>query len=199
MNQKAIENYKKGKQCRKVTHLPNFILKIKGKLDVSRKESIAHTYINGLYDECLVIEAYEVSKAEKLLQDYRKEGLSHFYKVKHYAFYTINLSKKDPTEKQREHKEFRASMERLYAIHKIIEGVNTALEQRILDMRTHCSRKIDAYTRGIKSVSPDFYPVTYYYEKSVDEYLSKHKATDYAIARFVLPPLNQDEILGGAL
>ena len=189
MNQKAIQNYKKGKHCKKVTFLPNFILKIKGKLDVSRKESNAHIFINGLYDKCLAIEAYEVSKAEQLLKDYREEGLALFCKVKRYALYTINSSKKDPTEKQKEHKEFRASMKRLDAIHKIIEGVNTALEQRISDTRTHCSRKIDAYTQGVKLVSPDFYPVTYYYEKSVDEYLSKYKDTDHAITRLFHPPL----------
>ena len=183
MNNKAIENYKKNKHCQKVTFLPDFVLKIKGKLDVSKRESTAHVFINGLYDKCVAIESLEVSKAENLLQDYRDEGKQLLYKVGQYTRSLHRISKEGTSVRQNAHKEFKEDVNRLIKIYDIIRDVNTALERRISKTRQNCSHKIGAYTQGIKLVMPDFSLITYHYEKSIEEYLSKHKDTDDAIAR----------------
>lgn len=195
MNKKSIQNYKKGKRCKKVTLAPDFILKIKGKLDASKNESSAHVFINGLYDKCSAIEALEVSTAQELLKDYREEGEKLFYKVRDYLLFLHSTPMKTRESKQNAHIEFKASADRLIQIHKIITDVNTALERRITQIRKHCSHKKDAYSQGVKMVMPDFSLITYHCEKPIEDYLLMHKETDDAIAKIVKPLIDEDAVV----
>lgn len=199
MNEKAIMNYKKGRKLKKVTILPDFILRIKGKHDTSKGEMIAQAFIRKLQDKCQPLENYEVLTAERLLHSSREEAGILIVKIKDLRKRLATLpeaveevkatdfraNRRTEAARQNIIHEIQVNLERLTQIHELITDINTALELRVSKIRNHCSYKINAYLVGVKSVVADFSVDLSFNGKVVEKYLEKHQVLDNAISAIV--------------
>ena len=65
INKKTQENFLNGKKICKVTGMPNWILKIKGKMDARKGPEVADAYIEKMYKRLKSFDDLEVRTAEK--------------------------------------------------------------------------------------------------------------------------------------
>lgn len=199
MNEKAIMKYKKGRKLKKVTIMPDFILRLKGKHDASNSEMIAHAFVCKLQDKCQPLENHEALTAERLLHSFREEAGVLIVKIKDLRKRLATLpetveevkatdfraNRRTEASRQNIISEIQADLERLTQIHELINDINTALELRVSKIRNQCSYKIDAYSIGVKSVATDFTANVNFNGRAVEKYLEKHQLLDNSISRIV--------------
>jgi hypothetical protein len=69
--------YITGKNIKNVTVLPNFILKLKGRIDAHKGEDVALAHIDRYLKKCLSIESGECLVSEEALKNARSEGAAN--------------------------------------------------------------------------------------------------------------------------
>lgn len=199
MNEKILNNFRKGKGIHKALKTPMFILKIKGKRDAKKGTNIAETYINKVKAKCRACENREVLTAEEILYDSRREAavlMSSMCQDKDIlgtipnartetSPLDVRVNRRNASQRMNTISMIKGNFERLVQINELIIDINTCLEQRILKTRHLCTERLNAYILGVREVHLEFDNNIDYDNSASDMYEVKHKACDEAIKNTV--------------
>lgn len=193
-NVKYIKNSRK---IKKVTHLPGWMLKIKGNVDSKKGKGVCDEYITRLTKKLAALESDEVIAAENALHEVRKEAaviLTGFSEQKNAL---INIPKNTAGEtpevirSNRRNNRLReeaisslnSSIKILTTIHEQIINTNTVLDERLNKMRNNTAEKIHAYMVGIRCINlPDYkVALSETNDQAREIYLKKHEELDKRI------------------
>lgn len=195
MKNYMLSNFRKGKRIKKVTLFPNFLLKLKGKLDAKKGVTVVESFVNKMKERCKANENNEVLKAEKILFLSRKEGAGLLASIKN----NRDILQKIPDERiENSAPDIRANRrnterslsassgindacEKLTSINEFIIDINTCLQQRIMKTRNLCSAKINTYLSGAFEVGADYKEDLSYDDTAAMRYIEKHSVCDNAI------------------
>ena len=184
------------KKTKKVTNLPCFILKIKGRLDAKHDDGVCNEYVTRLHKKLSAIESEEVVIAEKILFPYRKEAaviLSNFDDFKknleeipamidENSIDSIRENKRNMLKRNSIKQNIKKSIERLTIIYETIININTVLDEQIHKTEKMSEVKIKAYVSGIRYVRNDEYSVPQKLENiAVEIYHDRHEVLDNRI------------------
>lgn len=188
--------YITGSDVKDVTVMPNFILKIIGKIDARKGEDVAKAHIERYLEKCTSLEDMECLLSEEFLKQPRAEGAANLDIIENTPkeipempgsideqhTWDILENRRRASDKERAQKTVKAARSRLYEINEEIINGTSILEQRIAKIRKRATSKIKAYIKGVRAGGiPTFSPNITFSEVYVDKYYKKHKR-DKAIA-----------------
>ena len=199
MNEKILDNFRKGKGIHKALKTPMFILKIKGKRDAQKGSNIAETYINKVKAKCRACENCEVLTAEEILYDSRREAavlmssmcqdkdiLGNIPNAKTEASpLDVRANRRNAAKRANTVSIIKDNFAKIVQINELIIDVNACLEQRILKTRHLCTERLNAYILGVREVHLEFDNNIEYDDSASNMYEAKHKACDKAIMNTV--------------
>lgn len=167
--------FKSGEKICAVTKMPNFLLKIKGKLDSRKGSSVPDAYIDKLKRKCESIENIEVITAENILVGDRKNAAVAVCNIaesqkalENKPAKTEGNSPKAIRENRRRANQISSTESSIKSGHSAlinafqnIVSTETVLKERITNTRKKTSEKINVYVSGVRSwklkeYSPDF-------------------------------------------
>ena len=211
MKSSKVEQFKMGKGIKRVTHMPGFFLRIKGKIDSKKPESAAVSFCEKLFNRCQAIENKETIAAEEILHSVRKQASQILASMNGNQMFLKSIPEAQeelsPIEiraniRNREAKnntslELNNQLKAICEINEVIVNINSTLEQRVEKTRNHCLEKINIYIIGLRSGGhKDFTFVPSFEGKAMTAYNEKHKACDTAIntmAQNVYSRVEEDE------
>lgn len=178
-------------KTKKVTHMPLWILKLKGRLDSGKGQGVCDEYIFTLLRKEQAIEASEVIKAEKILSGTRKQaaGILATIAEKENSNSKIAISEKKGTVQEiranRANSAARSANIRainsailtLAEIYETIIFVETILEEGIAKLRAETNRICHAYVRGVRAGKLKEYVIPFkdFEDKAIELYKTKHE------------------------
>ena len=193
-----MNNKKTYTNIKHVTWMPCFLLKIQGKLDSRKGNSVAEARIDKLKDRCAAIENKECLNTEKALFVVRKQAaaaLAALSSAKANASrvsehhnpsntYEIRENQRLASRKRASENEAASQLTNLYQVREIVTHGDTNLAERILKTRKKALVKIDAYVKGLRAGElPSFEPDLDFCDDASSEYHSRHNEIDNAIRR----------------
>lgn len=200
--------YELGQKTKNVTILPDFVLKITGRLDAKKGSSVANAHIRCYLNKCVSIENEECLEAAEFLKNIRIEGAQTIAVIsKHKKLIpempgVIEVKNSwDALENRKRANalyDAMASVEnaraRLYEVNEQLLNGAAILDERISRIRRKAGVKIDAYIKGLRAGGlTDFDPVIEYSDTAKELYYEKHHALDEAIAAGATVP-NFEEV-----
>lgn len=183
-------------KTKKATHMPLWILKLKGRLDGRKGQGLCDEYIFTLLKKEEAIEASEVMQAERALASVRKQAagilVSNSEKAnsnskiiieKAESVQAIRANRANRTVHDANVRAMNNGVLTLAEIHETIVFIETILEERIEKLRSETKRVCHAYVSGIKAGKFKDYamPFKEYDNKAVNIYKDKHKELDLKI------------------
>ena len=189
---------KQHRKIKSVTKMPCFILKLQGKLDSRKGDSVATARIAKLKDRCAAIENLECLEMEYSLFGAREQAaetlsaLDNTKKdipIKSEPMSPLDVHKlREEAKKAQKKRESQAKaaelLKRLYQIREILTHGDAELEERILKIRKKALVKIDAYVKGLRSSKlPDFEPDIMFCNDASSTYHAQHSALDNKICQ----------------
>lgn len=200
INEKKMNAFRTGKGIGNVTILPMFVLKIKGKADAKKGETVVAEYTKKLLIKCSACENKEVLKAEQLLFHSRSEAvkiMATLFKDKddlrgipapkpEKNSIDIRSNRRNAGNRALTIHTINTKYETLGHINELIIDVNTCLEQRILKTRAKAKVKISAYLYGVKQQAGfNYNDETSFDDAAVKKYNLKHEDCDEAVKKAV--------------
>lgn len=188
--------YITGKNIKDVTVLPNFILKLMGRIDAHKGEDVALAHIDRYLKKCLSIESGECLVSEEALKNVRSEGAANLDIVENTAkeipdmlgdikaehTWEVLENRRRASNKARAKEAVKTARSRLYEINEEIINGTSILDQRVAKIRKRAASKIAAYIKGVRVGGiTSFDPDVSFSETVVERYYKKHKR-DKAIA-----------------
>ena len=204
MKNKKTSKYRIGGNVRKVTRLPLFILKLKGKLDSRKGETVPSAYTGKLVERCGANENIEALYAEDLLYPTRTEGSQLLTRIKRdkeslddvpdivseNTPYDIRQNRRTNSKRESILSSINNSVTKLSEIEETIINVNSVLDERITKTRRKALATIKVYISGVRSGKlPDFSPTIEFSEDAKNIYERKHKTGDERIFEAVAAEL----------
>ena len=162
---KNTKQFKEGKKIKAVIKLPNFLLKIKGRLDSRKGKTVADAFIGKLKDKCAAIENKESITAEEMLFNDRKNGavkLSVMSEVSSKlsqnardsslsGVAAIRENRRNESKQRNNESMLSSCIEQLNIINENIINIDTILDERITKTRKKASEKINVYISGLRA------------------------------------------------
>lgn len=196
MKAKKIYKFKEGKRIKKVTHVPNFVLRFKGKHDSKKPETAANSYCDKLCSRCAALENHECVMAEEILHPSRLEASQILASVNNSKIFLkhmpharvetsaldIRANSRNRATKSNTEAEVKVKINRLCELNEIIINTNATLEQRIEKTRNICREKINAYMIGLRAGGiPEYDYEINFSNAAMESYSDKHAFGDKAI------------------
>lgn len=157
---KSQQRWLRGKGIRSATHVPAFILKMKGRKDAEKGSTVADTYVSKVLNQLAAIEAKEVITAETILDPVRKKAV---YSLKMLQDYPAGDPRHTRAEKS------------IADISEEIKAVETTLYERISKARKKSLAKKDGYLTGVREVLPDYKDASQLNADAITLYENSHK------------------------
>lgn len=202
-----MKNYELGNKTKNVTIMPNFVLRLMGRLDAKKGKSVAEAHLMRYFDKCVSIEAEECLVAEAFLKSTRNEGAQQLAVISK----QMKLIPEMPGEVEEQHtwdvlenrrragavrsarSAIESARERLYELNENIIHGGTVLEQRISRTRKCARVKMDAYIKGLRAGGlADYTPEIEFSDKASALYYLRHRNLDDAIAITASVPKNEE-------
>lgn len=193
---KSKGKYITGKNVKGVTFLPDFILKLLGRIDAHKGEDVALAQINRYIERCTFNEHIECLLSEKYLKAARSEGASNLDVIENMSKEILEMpgdievqhawevleNRRRANNKARAKDAVKTARSRLYDINEEIISGTTILEQRVSKIRKRTTSKIASYIKGVRAGGiPSFEPNISFSDAVIEQYYKKHKR-DKAIA-----------------
>lgn len=195
------------KRIKRISLMPGFLLKFKGKLDSRKGETIPNAYIHKMLSCCAGIENSEVICAESMLEKERKAAAAAITNItqKKSKLYGIpgEVSEDSPFAVRENNRNKKAKQEILADINHCYEelsiiqeqliGGQTVLDERVEKTRNLGMRSVNKYIEGVRSGKlPEYDPEITFYDNARFLYLNRHKEGDQKIRDYVEEYRNKD-------
>ena len=195
------------KRIKRISLMPGFLLKFKGKLDSRKGETIPNAYIHKMLSCCAGIENSEVICAESMLEKERKAAAAAITNItqKKSKLYGIpgEVSEDSPFAVRENNRNKKAKQEILADINHCYEelsiiqeqliGRQTVLDERVEKTRNLGMRSVNKYIEGVRSGKlPEYDPEITFYDNARFLYLNRHKEGDQKIRDYVEEYRNKD-------
>lgn len=193
-NKKSLKSLEKN---RKVTRMPNWFLKLKGKYDSSKGSGVCDHFLKKLIKNEALLESSKIIDAENVLFETRKSGalaLLTLYEtkanildlpedVKGETSEAIRFNRRNAAKRIAAQGVMKTAIESLSQINETIISIETVLDERLMWLRNHTSEKTHIYLSGIHSGKLKDYVFSRdsYDDKSRIIYREKHKNLDAKI------------------
>lgn len=193
---KSKGKYITGRNVKDVTILPNFILKLLGRMDAHKGKDVALAHIDRYLEKCTSIEDGECLISEEYLKKVRSEGATNLDIIENTSkeisdmpgdieavhAWEVFENRKRASNKTRAKDSVKSARSRLYEINEEIINGTSILDQRVAKIRKRTASKIAAYIKGVRAGGiTSFDPDVSFSEAVVEKYYKKHKR-DKAIA-----------------
>ncbi len=197
---KKVEKFKNGKGLKPVTRMPNSILKLKGRLDSKKGNTVADAYIDKLKRKCEAIENVEAITAEDILSNDRKRASVSIYDISKQQKFLDNkpelkenTSAKAIRENRRRTSQIssaQSSIESgyttLFNAYQNIVNIDTVLDERITKNRKKTLEKVNVYIAGVRSGKLKDYNADFeFLDDAYEIYKQKHSEDDEKIRQIV--------------
>ena len=188
------------KRIKRITLMPGFLLKIKGKLDSGKGETIPNAYIHKMLSCCAGIENSEVIHAESMLEKERKAAASAItniaQKKRKLCGIPGEVSEDSPFSIRENHRNKKAKQEILDDIDHCYEELSiiqeqlivgqTVLDERVEKTRNMGMRSVNKYIEGVRSGKlPEFDPEITFFDNARFLYLNRHEKGDRKICDYL--------------
>ena len=208
ISKKAQEKFLKGKKIRKVTLIPNWILKIKGRLDARNGPEVPDAYVEKMYKRLKSFDDLEVRTAENILKAPREaaalniNALSESSQTIASTDIPANDGSANGIRNERSARgtlasaksTFSNSARSIYSINELIVSINSHLRTRIEQTYLIGLEKCKAYECGVKRVIPDYgIPDFDMNSDAVNKYQEMHKTLDDAVKAETYKCINNSE------
>lgn len=194
---KSKAKYITGRDIKDVTILPNFLLKLIGRLDAHKGgEDVALAHVQRYLEKCTSIEGMECLASEAFLKKARSEGAVNLDIIENTSkeipdmpgdieaehTWDVLENRRRASNKAKAKDAVKAARSRLYEINEEIINGTSILEQRVSKIRKSAASKISVYIKGVRAGGiTSFDPDVSFSEIVVENYYKKHKR-DKAIA-----------------
>ena len=187
-------------RIKRITLLPGFILKWKGKLDSRKGEQIPNAYVRKLLSCCAGIENAEVIYTESMLDKDRKNASAAITSIACKKRLLDSVPKEVPEdspysirENNRNRKasmEMMADIDQQYEVLSVIQehitDIHTVLDERVERTRNMGMCSINKYIEGVRSGKlPEYDPEINFFDNAVFVYLRRHEEGDKQIRDYV--------------
>lgn len=208
INKKTQENFLNGKKICKVTGMPNWILKIKGKMDARKGPEVADAYIEKMYKRLKSFDDLEVRTAENILESSREAAALNINMLSESSrtIATTQIPHSDGSPngvrgaRSAKGKVASAisassnSSRSIYSINELITSVNLHLRTRVDQTYLIGLEKCKAYECGVKCRIPDYsIPEFDMNSEIINKYLETHKKLDDAVKAETYKCINNTE------
>ena len=188
------------KRIKRITLMPGFLLKFKGKLDSRKGETIPNAYIHKMLSCCAGIENSEVIHAESMLEKERKAAAADITKiaqkkselcgipgeVSEDSPFAIRENNRNKKAKQEILDDIKHCYEELSIIKEQLIGGQTVLDERIEKTRNMGMRSVNKYIEGVRSGKlPEYDPEITFFDNAKFLYLNRHEEGDQKIRDYV--------------
>ncbi len=187
MNKRKISRWKKGKGIKTVTHMPDFILHIKGKLD-AKKLSLPEAHTEKLLKSLAAIENAETLVAENILTATRNSAIKAICAIEEAKTVSSDpISSSEPlteaeirvTRQQQARRNAvvanaKAAKEILPSLNEAIVTVHSILDERIEKTRKKAHKKLMAYVSGVRKGGKADFNVMFDANNDAREIYHKH-------------------------
>ncbi len=205
---KKQEKFLNGKKIRKVTVIPNWILRIKGRIDARNGPEVPDAYVEKMYKKLKSFDDYEVRTAENILKAPREAAALNINTLSESSqtIATTNIPHNDGSargvrgERTARGKVASAmatssnSSRSIYSINELIISVNSHLQTRIDQTYLTGLEKCKAYECGVKRKLPDYsIPDFDMNSDAVNKYQATHKVLDDAVKAETYKCINNTE------
>ena len=198
-----MKNYELGQKTKNVTIMPDFILKLIGKLDARKGIGVAEAHLRRYLDKCESIEHEECLVAEKFLKSTRNDGAQQLAiiskqskiipempgSVEEKHAWDVLENRRRAQAVSNAHSAVENARARLYEINEKIVNGGTILDERISRIRKRAGAKMDAYLKGLRAGGlHEFDPEIDYSDNPRVLYYEKHRRLDKAIENTAIVP-----------
>lgn len=205
MKNKKTSRYRIGGNVRKVTRLPGFVIRFKGKLDSRKGKTVPDAFTDKLVERCGANENIEALYAEDILNSTRTEGSQLLTKLKRdkesledvpdalpeNSPYDIRQNRRTNSKRESIVSSINNSITKLSEIEETIININSVLDERITKTRRKALAVINMYISGVRSGKlPDYNPIVEFSDDAKEIYDRKHKTGDERIFEAVTAELN---------
>lgn len=202
------EAFVKGKKIRKVTRMPDWALKLRGRIDGRKGSEVPDAYLEKLYKRLKSFDDSEVRTAENILSDSREQALASLNSLSDssHTVASTQITPNDGSPKSvRNERAARGKVANakassanaahtLYSVNERIISVNTHLKSRIDETYMVGLKKCKAYVYGVRHKLPDYDGAPFEMESAAaDKYFSDHKTLDDAIKAASYKCINNKE------
>ena len=157
---RSQKRWLRGKGLHSATHIPAFILKMKGRKDAGKGSTVADTYVSKVLNQLAAIEAKEIITAETILDPVRKKAV---YSLKMLQDYPAGDPRHTRAEKS------------IADISENIKTVETTLYERVSKVRKKSLAKKDGYLTGVREGLPDYKDTSQLNADAITLYANSHK------------------------
>ena len=187
-------------RIKRVTLLPGFILKWKGKLDSRKGEQIPKAFVQKMLSCCAGNENAEVIHTESMLDMDRKNASAAITSIACKKRLLDSIPKEVPEDSpyairennrnRKASKEMLANIsqhyEALSVIQERITDIHTVLDERVERTRNMGMCSINKYIEGVRSGKlPEYDPEINFFDNAVFVYLRRHEEGDKKIRDYV--------------
>ena len=187
-------------RIKRVTLLPGFILKWKGKLDSRKGEQIPNAFVQKMLSCCAGNENAEVIHTESMLDMDRKNASAAITSIACKKRLLDSIPKEVPEDSpyairennrnRKASKEMLANIsqhyEALSVIQERITDIHTVLDERVERTRNMGMCSINKYIEGVRSGKlPEYDPEINFFDNAVFVYLRRHEEGDKKIRDYV--------------
>lgn len=190
------------KRIKRITLMPGFLLKIKGKLDSGKGETIPNAYIHKMLSCCAGIENSEVIHAESMLEKERKAAASAITNIAQKkrklcgipgevsedsdSPFVVRENNRNKKAKQEILADINHCYEELSIIQEQLIGGHTVLDERVEKTRNLGMRSVNKYIEGVRSGKlPEYDPEITFFDNARFLYLNRHEEGDRKIRDYV--------------
>lgn len=206
MNKRKISRWKKGKGIKKVTHMPDFILRIKGRFD-AKKPSLPEAHTEKFLKSLAAIENAETLFAENILSATRDSAIKAIRVIKepqnmsfdspvvsgNHSEAEIRALRQESAKRSALVANVQSAKEALPSLNETIISTHTILDERIEKTRKKACKKLMAYVSGVRKGGKSDFDVSINEDDSAREiYRNHHKRLDDLIDRTVYSGLESD-------
>ena len=165
-------------RIKRITLLPGFILKWKGKLDSRKGEQIPNAYVRKLLS-CSSAAITSIACKKRLLDSVPKE-------VPEDSPYSIRENNRNRKASMEMMADIDQQYEVLSVIQEHITDIHTVLDERVERTRNMGMCSINKYIEGVRSGKlPEYDPEINFFDNAVFVYLRRHEEGDKQIRDYV--------------
>lgn len=195
-------------KIKRITMLPGFLIKLKGKLDSRKGEQIPNAYVQKMLSCCAGNENAEVIYTESMLINDRKNASAAITniaskkrllasvpkEISEDSPYTIRENNRNRKAIEEMLAEIHQHYEDLSVIHEHITDIHTVLDERVERTRNIGMCSINKYIEGVRSGKlPEYDPEITFFDNAVFVYLRRHEEGDKKIRDYVTAYRESDE------
>lgn len=198
----------KKRRIRRVTLLPGWVLRLKGRIHARYGASVVSAYIGRLLRKLCSLEDREVLETEKALYPTRDTAANCLTTISREANalsqmpdavpensdIAIRTNQRNAAAVETHKNTISACTRTITSANELIINGVTILEGRIATMRAKTEEKILQYIAGVRKKLPDYtFDLNAEENTAVDIYVANHRVLDNAISKLAYKTINEEE------